>query len=458
MNCKKMTTTVDDYHGRWSGRESHKIIQRQRARAKGAERLKWTPLGLILVGFCALQLAEMNEKVKESTSSLSTMREKELLLQLVREESLQSLKPTPFHQTDTVSLQIELVRKSKTNSRGMSRRISADKRSALLLFSYCLANYSVHFIMLRALYPSSLVVRAALVRPTQQSSSSSRKGRLSSTRLPVPKNRIIFERILPEGNCAGIQGKPLEQISLSSTENQHLVFDNLAASSSLITSTQNSILLHPQEIRYAQTQYTHEKTQQSFLLGRLAVRYLTQCSEPILKDPINGRPQIISSSQQQIIASISHKDQMGVALVAEGIDACKEAIGVDLERVPLPSKSQERLANRILTPSERASLGRLQSLTESQEVLLRFSIKESIYKAMHPLLCEYIGFQDAQVTPLDDGNVKVDILHDKADLFQYVKAHWQKIIVENTETTSYFLTSASAELKVPRKDQCESLF
>jgi len=35
------------------------------------------------------------------------------------------------------------------------------------------------------------------------------------------------------------------------------------------------------------------------------------------------------------------------------------------------------------------------------------SLKESVYKAMHPILCEYVGFQEAEITPFPDGTAKV---------------------------------------------------
>ncbi len=75
--------------------------------------------------------------------------------------------------------------------------------------------------------------------------------------------------------------------------------------------------------------------------------------------------------------------------------------------------------------------------------MLRFSIKESLYKAIHPLLCrpQYVGFQEAQVQPLADGSAAVTLqLKDnlQADIDR-VTAHWQKL-------GDFFITTASIQL------------
>ena len=73
-------------------------------------------------------------------------------------------------------------------------------------------------------------------------------------------------------------------------------------------------------------------------------------------------------------------------------------IGADLERLDRDTSS---IAPRVLRPEERAALaGRAPGL-----VTLLFCVKECIYKALHPLTGEYLGFQDARVLapePLPD--------------------------------------------------------
>lgn len=52
------------------------------------------------------------------------------------------------------------------------------------------------------------------------------------------------------------------------------------------------------------------------------------------------------------------------------------------------------LRRRVLTPSECDSLGGVAGMTEQEEVLLRFSVKEAVYKAAHPLLHRPLAFKD----------------------------------------------------------------
>lgn len=39
-------------------------------------------------------------------------------------------------------------------------------------------------------------------------------------------------------------------------------------------------------------------------------------------------------------------------------------------------------------------------MTEQEEVLLRFSVKEAVYKAAHPLLHRPLGFKDVSIVTL----------------------------------------------------------
>ena len=78
----------------------------------------------------------------------------------------------------------------------------------------------------------------------------------------------------------------------------------------------------------------------------------------------------------------------------------------------------------------------------NEEVLLRFSIKESLYKAMHPLICQFVGFKEAEVTPNPDGSVGVhlNLKSGAHDRFDSVQAHWRIV-------GDFFLSSASVKLR-----------
>jgi len=182
-------------------------------------------------------------------------------------------------------------------------------------------------------------------------------------------------------------------------------------------------------------------------------------SDPsILKDTY-GRPQI----PHGFLGSISHKASTGVALVTfsnstlsfptHHIDTnIRKSVGVDIERT---FSRRSSIAKKVLTSNEMRVLGKLENVTKEEEVLLRFrygysflydrlhflyfkpsnpfffsySLKECIYKAMHPLISQWVGFQEAEVTPHEDGTATV-ILNLKSrahERFAEVKAHWRRL-------------------------------
>lgn len=79
-------------------------------------------------------------------------------------------------------------------------------------------------------------------------------------------------------------------------------------------------------------------------------------------------------------------------------------------------------------------------------MLLRFSLKECVYKAIHPLICQYVGFLEAEIKPFADGTAEVKLFlksgaHTKLGT---ITAHWTTIYYDND---AYFLSSSSATIK-----------
>ena len=79
-------------------------------------------------------------------------------------------------------------------------------------------------------------------------------------------------------------------------------------------------------------------------------------------------------------------------------------------------------------------------ISTDEEVMLRFSLKESVYKAMHPLICQYVGFQEAEIAPLANGTAQVTLnltsgAHEQLGIVVQ-SASWKKF-------DGFFLTSAS---------------
>jgi enterobactin synthetase component D len=102
-----------------------------------------------------------------------------------------------------------------------------------------------------------------------------------------------------------------------------------------------------------------------------------------------------------VAASITHKDTLAAALVALEPRA---RIGVDLE---IDAERPQDIARRVLTAGEMAEIAHLGGPARGREVLLRFSAKEAIYKALDPFVRRYVGFEEMEVSPREDGTALV---------------------------------------------------
>ena len=87
-----------------------------------------------------------------------------------------------------------------------------------------------------------------------------------------------------------------------------------------------------------------------------------------------------------VVGSIAHSRRLAIALV--GRSARYAAIGLDVE--PL-GRTTRRVAERVLSQRERAGLA-----DDSWHTLL-FSAKEAVYKAVNPLVGEFLEFRDVEV-------------------------------------------------------------
>lgn len=165
-------------------------------------------------------------------------------------------------------------------------------------------------------------------------------------------------------------------------------------------STEVLSALHPDEALHAVELKGYRQPQ--FVGGRLALRearrQLGLPLGPILPDD-RGAP----AMPDGFTASISHKRTLAVAMVARDHDG---TLGIDLEeRAP----SRLRIAERILRPEELAAIAELGETERWHALLLRFSLKESIYKALDPWVRRYVGFHEALVDVGRDGEADVTL-------------------------------------------------
>ncbi|MDH4555851.1 4'-phosphopantetheinyl transferase superfamily protein [Pseudomonas sp. BN417] len=147
----------------------------------------------------------------------------------------------------------------------------------------------------------------------------------------------------------------------------------------------------------ANIQRSVAKRQAEFLAGRL-------CARAALLD-LTGRPEVPALGDDRapvwpagVTGSISHSHGLATALVADSQQW--RGLGLDLEE-PLAADRALRLAEEILTEAE---LQRLQGLSPEQQaerITLTFSIKESLFKALYPLVQKRFYFHDAELLDSD---------------------------------------------------------
>jgi len=134
--------------------------------------------------------------------------------------------------------------------------------------------------------------------------------------------------------------------------------------------------------------------------GRVAMREalarIGKMAPPILADE-RGAPRLPSG----LAGSISHKEHVAVALVATE-EAAK--VGVDVE---VDAPRGRDIAGKVLRPEELAAVEGMAEDERARAVLLRFSAKEAVYKALDPYVKRYVGFLEIAVALSEDGTGEV---------------------------------------------------
>ena len=158
----------------------------------------------------------------------------------------------------------------------------------------------------------------------------------------------------------------------------------------------------------------------TWIAGRAALRTAlvrSGLAAPAIGSDDRGAPVMPAG----VVGSVSHKERVAVALVAQADPGGGARIGVDVE---LDAPLRIDIARKVLTEDEQGEIAALPDAERLAEVRLRFSAKEAIYKALDPFVRRYVGFQEVSVTPQPDGLARVQLQLSPAEGAFDVEVRW----------------------------------
>jgi enterobactin synthetase component D len=225
---------------------------------------------------------------------------------------------------------------------------------------------------------------------------------------------VLFRVDLPHGRCVGVRVPgTVERGDVSALPEEECAFLGALAPARKATWLAGRIALHA--------------ALRDIGLDRGAVLVTTR-----------GAPELPAG----VTASISHKRTLAVALAAPSTDGL--SLGVDIEPLPmLPASMVEPawdkrpdISGRVMTAEELRVLATIPEDRRRREIILAFSLKEALYKALNPIVWRYVSFQEATVLPRSDGTVAVALSLAKHEGPFAVEARW-------SETEGHLLTTAA---------------
>jgi enterobactin synthetase component D len=162
----------------------------------------------------------------------------------------------------------------------------------------------------------------------------------------------------------------------------------------------------------ASIQRSVAKRQAEFLAGRLCARAALQQLEGLDCVPAIGEDRA-PVWPGHISGSITHSTGHAAAIVAH--KAQWRGLGMDLENV-LTLERAERLAGEILTPDELQRMARGSRDQIARLVTLTFSAKESLFKALYPIVQKRFYFEHAEVVEWSEtGHARLRLLTELSD-------------------------------------------
>jgi enterobactin synthetase component D len=159
----------------------------------------------------------------------------------------------------------------------------------------------------------------------------------------------------------------------------------------------------------ASIQRSVAKRQAEFLAGRI-------CARAALRQ-LDGQDSVPDIGEDRapvwaadISGSITHSTGRAAAIVAKKQHWL--GLGMDLENLLDPHRA-ERLAGEILTPTELLRMAATPPEDRALLVTLTFSVKESLFKALYPIVRQRFYFEHAEVLQWSrEGQVRLRLLTD----------------------------------------------
>lgn len=169
----------------------------------------------------------------------------------------------------------------------------------------------------------------------------------------------------------------------------------------------------------------------TFAAGRIALRAAladpdvgVRIEGPILKDA-RGAPLLPPG----VVASVSHKDELAIALAALKSDEGTMHVGVDVELLDEDLVHARRIdvSRHVLTARELDEVAHLDAAARRRETLTRFSLKEALYKALDPFVQRYVGFLEVEARPRADGSAEFTLALSHGEGPFHVEGRWTQV-------------------------------
>ncbi len=148
------------------------------------------------------------------------------------------------------------------------------------------------------------------------------------------------------------------------------------------------------------------KRKAEYLAGRLAARQaLAQAG--VHDFPLHNSPTRDPQWPQAVTGSISHTGPHALAVACQKQPWQLSGIGLDIEAI-ISEKSAQRLWCAILSPDEKNLLEQT-GLPFAFMVTLAFSVKEALFKALYPLLRQYLAFHSSAIIAFRPDDACLDL-------------------------------------------------